>query len=203
MEVKDNITVISDRLFRKFGIRGVTVDDICSEGGISKKTVYMYFKDKHSIAKNAIDFYNNNLYNQIKIVIKNSSNSIDALIGISKKFRETLYDTTPLFIHDLKKYHPDLYKMTQDYKEQLFYKTLQNIINTGKEEGLIRVNINEEITSKLRVEMIESGFNQDVFPLKKFDFREIQNISFDLFIRGIVTKSGLSMYEDIIKNIHD
>ena len=93
--------------------------------------------------------------------------------------------------------------MTQDYKEQLFYKTLQNIINTGKEEGLIRVNINEEITSKLRVEMIESGFNQDVFPLKKFDFREIQNISFDLFIRGIVTKSGLSMYEDIIKNIHD
>ena len=93
--------------------------------------------------------------------------------------------------------------MTQDYKEKLFYKTLQNIINTGKEEGLIRVNINEEITSKLRVEMIESGFNQDVFPLKKFDFREIQNISFDLFIRGIVTKSGLSMYEDIIKNIHD
>ena len=51
--------------------------------------------------------------------------------------------------------------------------------------------------------MIESGFNQDVFPLKKFDFREIQNISFDLFIRGIVTNSGLSMYEDIIKNIHD
>jgi hypothetical protein len=93
--------------------------------------------------------------------------------------------------------------MTQDYKEKLFYKTLQKIINTGKEEGLIRVNINEEITSKLRVEMIESGFNQDVFPLKKFDFREIQNISFDLFIRGIVTKSGLSMYEDIIKNIHD
>ena len=93
--------------------------------------------------------------------------------------------------------------MTQEYKEKLFYKTLQNIINTGKEEGLIRDNINEEITSKLRVEMIESGFNQDVFPLKKFDFREIQNISFDLFIRGIVTNSGLSMYEDIIKNIHD
>ena len=42
MKVKDNITAISDRLFRKFGIRGVTVDDICSEGGISKKTVYMF-----------------------------------------------------------------------------------------------------------------------------------------------------------------
>ena len=56
MEVKDNIILISDRLFRRFGIRGVTIDDICSEGGISKKTVYLYFKDKHSVAKSSIDF---------------------------------------------------------------------------------------------------------------------------------------------------
>ncbi len=41
MEVKDNIILISDRLFRRFGIRGVTIDDICSEGGISKK-LYTY-----------------------------------------------------------------------------------------------------------------------------------------------------------------
>ena len=66
MEVKDNIILISDRLFRRFGIRGVTIDDICSEGGISKKTVYLYFKDKHSVAKSSIDFYHNNLFSQIK-----------------------------------------------------------------------------------------------------------------------------------------
>ena len=105
MEVKDNIILISDRLFRRFGIRGVTIDDICSEGGISKKTVYLYFKDKHSVAKSSIDFYHNNLFSQIKEITSDSSNSIESLIMISRKFRETLYDTTPLFIHDLKKYH--------------------------------------------------------------------------------------------------
>ena len=129
MEVKDNIILISDRLFRRFGIRGVTIDDICSEGGISKKTVYLYFKDKHSVAKSSIDFYHNNLFSQIKEITSDSSNSIESLIMISRKFRETLYDTTPLFIHDLKKYHPDLYEMTQDYKEKLFNKTLQDILS--------------------------------------------------------------------------
>ena len=49
---------------------------------------------------------------------------------------------TPLFIHDLKKYHPDLYKITQEYKERLFEKTLQNVISNGKNEGLIRKEIN-------------------------------------------------------------
>ena len=164
MEVKDNIILISDRLFRRFGIRGVTIDDICSEGGISKKTVYLYFKDKHSVAKSSIDFYHNNLFSQIKEISSDSSNSIESLIMISKKFRETLYDTTPLFIHDLKKYHPDLYEMTQDYKEKLFNKTLHDILSTGKVEGYIRKEINEEIITRLRIEMIESGFNQDVFP---------------------------------------
>ena len=50
--------------------------------------------------------------------------------------------------------------------------------------------------------MIEIGFNQDVFPLKKYDYRDIQLISFDLFLRGIVTTDGLNIYEKILKKIN-
>ena len=49
--------------------------------------------------------------------------------------------------------------------------------------------------------MIEAGFNQDVFPLKKYNFRYIQFISFDLFIRGIVTNKGLLLYEKILNKM--
>ena len=73
---------------------------------------------------------------------------------------------------------------------------------TGKEEGLIRNDINDKIISKLRIEMIEIGFNQDVFPLKKYDYRDIQLISFDLFLRGVVTSDGLKIYEKFLKKIN-
>ena len=43
--------------------------------------------------------------------------------------------------------------------------------------------------------MIESGFNQDVFPQKKYDYMKIQIISFDLFLRGVITSKGLEIYE--------
>ena len=72
----------------------------------------------------------------------------------------------------------------------------------GKDEGFIRDDINDKIVSKLRIEMIEIGFNQDVFPLKKYDYRDIQLISFDLFLRGIVTTDGLNIYEKILKKIN-
>ncbi len=202
MNIKLNIVEKANTLFRTFGLRGVTVDDICRECGISKKTIYNYYSDKQSLANETIKFHYNNLYKEIKTIIDLSGNSIETFFKISSHFRETLNDTTPLFVHDLKKFHPDLYKNHQDYKEKLFEKSIQKVLKKGKEEGLVRDDINDKIVSKLRIEMIEIGFNQDVFPLIKYDYRDIQLISFDLFLRGVVTSDGLKMYEKILKKIN-
>ena len=202
MNIKLNIVEKANTLFRTFGLRGVTVDDICRECGISKKTIYNYYSDKQSLANETIKFHYNNLYKEIKTIIDLSGNSIETFFKISSHFRETLNDTTPLFVHDLKKFHPELYKNHHDYKEKLFEKSLQKVLITGKEEGLIRNDINDKIISKLRIEMIEIGFNQDVFPLKKYDYRDIQLISFDLFLRGVVTSDGLKVYEKFLKKIN-
>ncbi|MAQ22347.1 MAG: hypothetical protein CMB87_04190 [Flammeovirgaceae bacterium] len=202
MNIKLNIVEKANTLFRTYGFRGVTVDDICKECGISKKTIYNYYSDKQSLANETIKYHYNNLHKEIKAIIDLSDNSIETFFKISSHFRETLNDTTPLFVHDLKKFHPDLYNNHQDYKENLFEKSLQKVLIKGKNEGFIRDDINDTIVSKLRIEMIEIGFNQDVFPLKKYNYRDIQLISFDLFLRGIVTTDGLNVYEKILKKIN-
>tara|TARA_X000000368_G_C22900444_1_gene653864 strand:- start:299 stop:907 length:609 start_codon:yes stop_codon:yes gene_type:complete len=202
MDIKLNIVEKANTLFRTYGFRGVTVDDICKECGISKKTIYNYYSDKQSLANETIIYHYNNLHKEIKAIIDLSDNSIETFFKISSHFRETLNDTTPLFVHDLKKFHPELYNNHQDYKENLFEKSIQKVLIKGKDEGFIRDDINDKIVSKLRIEMIEIGFNQDVFPLKKYDYRDIQLISFDLFLRGIVTTDGLNIYEKILKKIN-
>ena len=40
------ILVIADKLFRQHGIRSVSIDDICREMSISKKTFYTFFKQR-------------------------------------------------------------------------------------------------------------------------------------------------------------
>ena len=195
MSTKLNIVEKADSLFRTYGIRSVTVDDICNACGISKKTVYKHYSDKYALANKSLEYHYDNLFKEINSIVKNSSNAIETFFKISMHFRETLNDITPSFVHDLKKFHPELYKIHEKSKEKLFVKTLQNVIKSGKDEGLIRSEINEDIISKLRIEMIESGFNQDVFPQKKYDYMKIQIISFDLFLRGVITSKGLEIYE--------
>ena len=41
-------------VFLRMGIKSVTMDDLCRELGISKKTIYKYFNDKNELVKEII-----------------------------------------------------------------------------------------------------------------------------------------------------
>ena len=120
MSIKLNIVEKADSLFRTFGIRGVTVDDICKACGISKKTIYKHYSDKYALANKSLEYHYDKLFKEINSIVKNSSNAIETFFKISMHFRETLNDITPSFVHDLKKFHPDLYDDSSKFKRETF-----------------------------------------------------------------------------------
>jgi AcrR family transcriptional regulator len=50
-----DIAKTAHHLFWKFGIKRVTVEEICEEAGVSKMTFYRYFSNKTEVAKEVID----------------------------------------------------------------------------------------------------------------------------------------------------
>jgi AcrR family transcriptional regulator len=46
-----NILDAGDKLFMKFGIRKVTIEDVCTEANVSKMTFYKYFDNKNHLVK--------------------------------------------------------------------------------------------------------------------------------------------------------
>ena len=49
MEIQERIRQKADELFRRYGIRSVTMDEIATQLGMSKKTIYQYFTDKDQL----------------------------------------------------------------------------------------------------------------------------------------------------------
>ena len=194
MTVKQKIINKSDNLFRTYGLRGVTMDNISSELGMSKKTIYKYFQDKESIATESINFYFSGLLSEINRLNKTCKNSIEFSIKLSRFFRSTINDINPLYVKDVKKYYPSLDKIINEYKSKIFFKGVSDNIVRGKKEGYIRKEIDEVILSKLRIEEMEIAFDQDVFPYQEYDFRKVQVQFFDHFMRGILTEKGLEVY---------
>ena len=49
MEIQERIRQKADELFRRYGIRSVTMDEIATQLGMSKKTIYQYYTDKDQL----------------------------------------------------------------------------------------------------------------------------------------------------------
>ena len=55
MEMKERIQAKAEELFRRYGIRSVTMDEISNQLGISKKTLYQSYTDKEEIVSAVFD----------------------------------------------------------------------------------------------------------------------------------------------------
>ena len=59
--MKEKIIEISNELFLGLGFKSVTMDDIANKLGVSKKTIYKYFKNKTEL----VDAVTNHIFNLV------------------------------------------------------------------------------------------------------------------------------------------
>ena len=49
MDIKDRIKQKAHELYRQYGVKSVTMDEIATQLGVSKKTIYHSFSDKNEL----------------------------------------------------------------------------------------------------------------------------------------------------------
>ena len=54
-DLREHIIKTAGEMFFRLGIRSVSIDDICHELGMSKKTFYVYFESKDALIDQLLD----------------------------------------------------------------------------------------------------------------------------------------------------
>ncbi len=199
MDLRERILKTAEELFAKFGIRSVTMDELASELGISKKTIYQHFKDKDEIVQEVASNRMNCDHSESENIRKISRNPIDEVLKELEMFRNHAASLNPVLIYDLKKYHPNTWQLFQKHKQTVLYGIIRRNLEEGIVQDLYRNDINVEVLSKLRLQEIDIMFDQDVFPYEKFNQFDVQMIFADHFLRGIMTEKGREIYENYIQ----
>ncbi len=181
---QNDIFEAGKRLFYKYGIKKVTIEEICEEANASKMTFYKYFPNKVELAKTVIDdFYSS--------ALEGYENMMQSDIPVEEKVRKTfqlkLENASKLdieFVADLYKY-PD--KTIQEHLEAWRQKNL----NTT-EKWFIEMQQNGQIMKELTFPAFllyanaiqDFAFNDET--MKLFGtMRELARIITRLFMHGI------------------
>jgi AcrR family transcriptional regulator len=196
----DRIIQGGEELFLTAGIKSVTMDDIARHLGMSKKTIYQFFKDKNELVIALVKRKLQEDEDQMCALIKNSDNVIEEMINMMKCSEEIFSRINPIVIHDMQKYHPDAWKHFQNFKAEVIVHTLEELLSKGIQQGYIRPDIDVKIMARMRVNQVEMGFNTGIFPIAEFSTWKVQYQLLEHFNFGICTLKGYKLLNEY-KNI--
>lgn len=196
MEKFGDILIKVTELFRKFGIKSITMDDISREIGISKKTLYLFVSDKKELVNKVLDFEMERARACINDLQPMGENAIAELFEVNRLMIDMMKRYSPSFDYDLKKYYPDLnQKVLQNRRNGMYESVLANL-KRGKSEGLYRAELKEEIITRIQISRIENMYSDEMFASSDFRMESVIKELFIYHIRGIANEEGIKYLEE-------
>jgi len=197
-----NIVFKTFKLFQKFGIKSVSMDDIARDCGISKKTLYESVKDKRELVEKVLSFEFNKESNAPHNIDFEGKNAIDVLFVVYQGAIHFFKDFNMSMEYDLQKYYPDLYTITTKKRREHIYKKMVMNMKQGIEEGFFRDDFNIDIIAKLHVMKIEGLMQTDIFEEADYTIVEIFKELFTHHFMAIANEKGKKAFYKKLKEIN-
>lgn len=196
--VKLNIIQVAGEQFHQIGIRNVSIDAVCSELRMSKKTFYQYFNKKEELIEAVIAHAQEEHMEKTHKSIKDK-NAIEVFIFMIKEIKKTAECSPFMFWHDLKKYYPTLYNKYDQSKQELIKTAFEDNIMQGIKEGYYRDNLDIELLSFFHSVQINNTFEMMMQSQKKYTLKRLTDFFIDMIIHLLVNEKGLTYVQENLK----
>lgn len=190
METQDKILKTSLELFFKFGIKRVTMDDIARELGMSKKTIYQFYKEKDDLVSQLCKIELDKQLKEFGTLQDEAIDPLHEILLISEKLRVMLQPITPVFFLDLQKFYPKAYEQFRSFREYCTSKLIVKNIKVGVEMGLYRKDINIPFAAEYRMAQIDMLMFGNYFSFENVSFSKAHELILDMFVYSICSVKG-------------
>ncbi|NVO83557.1 TetR/AcrR family transcriptional regulator [Hymenobacter terrestris] len=190
MEIKDRILQSALLLFTRNGIKSVSMDDIASDLGISKKTLYKWFDNKDDLVSAVIGGHLCRVQGECEGIAGEADNAVDEMVRMMEWAERQFSQVNPNTVHDLRKYYPAAWQLFHNHKSRYILTQIQDNLHRGMKEGLYRANLDVEVLARLRLAQIDILFDPDIFPNAHFGQSRVQLACNEHFLLGLVTLKG-------------
>lgn len=177
--------------FFAFGFRAVTMDDLATELGMSKKTLYAHFPSKMALVEAVILDKVSSVDADLKRLTSDSSTGLpEGLHRFLARVRGHVEEVQPPFVRDLRRDAPEMFKIVEARRRDMVHQYYGKFIGDGQSAGIIR----EDVATKLIVEILLAAADAILNPEKLTDLGIAPQDGFaaitSVILEGVLTERG-------------
>jgi AcrR family transcriptional regulator len=193
MDNRERIIEGAAELFRNYGIKAVTMDQLANHLTISKRTIYELFADKDELFIGVLRWMTDKQKALVKKVLNESENAIAAIFKLLEFNRDHFQQMSPAFQADIKKFHHEVLMKNTDQCEMPDYRNNLEVIERGMKEKLFRKEINPDLVNRCMYYLGRTAMDNELYPYEEFSRRDvIRNVMIN-YLRGISTPAGIDL----------
>lgn len=194
-ELKFNIIETASVLFMQKGCRTISMDDVCAELRMSKKTLYTYFPKKEDLIEAVLLRW---MTIQREYITKKMTelNSVDFFVAMTNHLRKSVNDQPYVFIEELKKYYPRLNERFEEQQKEFTMSSFSHNLKKGIEEGYFREDLDIELLSLFHAIQIKNTFEMMKNSSNKYTKKRLVEFFIDVMVHLIANEKGLKYIKE-------
>lgn len=175
-------------LFKRRGIKAVRMDDIATEIGISKRTLYEIYSNKEDLLFECLRSENELMDSKLTEYAVSAENEMAVIAYFIKLRLKDLGEINPLFFTEMEKYGRILEFFRRNKEKQAAHS--REFMRKGIEHGFFRGDLNYDIVGKIGDAAMDFVMQTRLYEQYKLD--EIFHTFIIVFLRGCCTEKGLA-----------
>ena len=195
--IRGQIPGVALKLFLKYGINSVRMDDVAKQLGISKRTIYELYGNKESLLFDVVVIHFKKRLKNMEKVISNCNNVMEILLEVYHMKVADFKSTNPLFFSEMVRY-PQIQYFLIEQNNHMRENSLR-FMQRGINEGYFRKDVNYEIAGLMFDAMGAYIMEKELY--RKYSIEDVFRYIVFVSLRGMCTDKGIEAIDSMIDKV--
>jgi AcrR family transcriptional regulator len=182
--------------FFTYGYSSFTMDDLATELGMSKKTLYVHFRSKETIIRAVLDAFAFEIRSDADRLLADQGLAFaEKLRGFALGLMERLAQFTPAVLRDLQRFAPTLYHHIEHLRGKNIPYIFGRFIEEGQVAGAVRDDISPVFAGEFYLHAVQGIMQPATLQRLGVPPEVALDRALRIFFSGLLTPAGHKEYE--------
>jgi len=181
-----------------YGYSAFTMDELATELGMSKKTLYVHFAGKDAIIWAVLDAFAAEIRADAEALLANPGLSFaEKLRGFAQGQMERLARITPAVLRDLQRFAPELHRHVEELRNKNIPYVFGRFIEEGQIAGAVRDDISPALAGEFFLHAMQGMLQPATLRRLRVDPETAFEKGLRIFFGGLLTPNGQKEHEKL------